>query len=188
MPWLRRRALHRALAEALEAAGAQSMEIATHWLGARDAPRAREALVRAARESEAVYAYRDATAAGRQALELWPGDEQPEARTEVLERYARCAELAGELPEAVKAWRELAAVRSARGERLAHADAQRRLASAYELKGDREAAFAARRVAVDAFVAGDRPADAAVERLAMANHRRVRRRLQRGDRARGRRR
>ena len=173
VPWLRRRALHRALAEALEAAGAQSMEIATHWLGARDAPRAREALVRAARESDAVYAYRDATAAGRQALELWPGDEQPEARTEVLERYARCAERAGELPEAVKAWRELAAVRGARGERLAYAEAQRRLAGAYELKGEREAAFAARRLAVEAFAAGDRPAEAAVERLAMANHRRT---------------
>jgi DNA-binding CsgD family transcriptional regulator/tetratricopeptide (TPR) repeat protein len=173
VPWLRRRALHRQLAEALEAAGGQSTEIGTHWLGARDATRARKALVRAAAESEAVYAYRDATAAGRQALELWPGDEEPEVRIEVLERYARCAELAGELPEAVKAWRELSAVRSARGERLAYADAQRRLAAAYELKGEREAAFAARRVAVDAYAAGDRPAEAAVERLAMANHRRV---------------
>ena len=188
VPWLRRRALHRALAEGLEAAGAQSMEIATHWLGARDAPRAREALVRAARESEAVYAYRDATAAGRQALELWPGDEQPEARTEVLERYARCAELAGELPEAVKAWRELAAVRSARGERLAHADAQRRLAGAYELKGEREAAFAARRVAVDAFVARRPPGRRGCRAPGDGQPPAGRRRLQRGDRACGRRR
>ena len=107
VPWLRRRALHRRLAEALEAGGGQSMEIATHWLGARDAARAREALVRAAQESEAVYAYRDAASAGRQALELWPGDEEPDVRIEVLERYAHCAELAGELAEAVKAWREL---------------------------------------------------------------------------------
>ena len=94
MPWLRRRALHRQLAEALEAAGAPSMEIATHWLGARDAPRAREALVRAARESEAVYAYRDAASAGRQALELWPGDEEPEVRIEVL-RALRALRRAG---------------------------------------------------------------------------------------------
>ena len=64
-------------------------------------------------------------------------------------------------------------MRSARGERLAYADAQRRLAAVYELKGEREAAFAARRVAADAFAAAGRPADAAVERLAMANHRRV---------------
>ena len=173
VPWLRRRALHRQLAEVLESAGGQSMELATQWLGARDAPRARAALVRAAAESEAVYAYRDATAAGRQALDLWPGEEEPEARIDLLERYARCAERAGELSEAVKAWRELSAVRSARGERPAYAGAQRRLAAAYELKGEREAAFAARRVAADAFVADGHPADAAVERLAMANHRRV---------------
>ena len=119
------------------------------------------------------YAYRDATSAGGQALELWPGDEEPDTRIELLERYARCAELSGELPDAVKAWRELSATRSARGERPAYADAQRRLAAVYELKGEREPAFAARRVAVQAFVADGRHADAAVERLAMANHRRA---------------
>ena len=54
---MRRRALHRALAEALEAAGAPSREVATHWLGARDGAQAREALLRAAAESEAVHAH-----------------------------------------------------------------------------------------------------------------------------------
>lgn len=173
VPWLRRRALHAELARALEAAGGQNMEIATHWLGARDGARARAALVRAASESEAVYAYRDAARAGRQALELWPGDEQPDVRIAVLERYARCAELAGELGEGMKAWRELSAIRSSRGEILAFADAQRRLAAVHELKGERDAAFVARRAAVDAFVAGGSVADAAVERLAMANHERL---------------
>jgi DNA-binding CsgD family transcriptional regulator len=168
VPWLRRRALHRQIAEALDG---PSIEVAGHWLGAREATRAREALVRAAHESEAVYAYRDATGAGRQALELWPGDEDPAARIEVLERYARCAELAGELTEAVKAWRELSAVR--RADTQAHADAQRRLAGIYELKGEREPAFAARRAAADAFATAGRHADAAVERIAMANHRRI---------------
>jgi DNA-binding CsgD family transcriptional regulator len=43
----------------------------------------------------------------------------------------------------------------------------------HELKGERELAFAARRAAVDAFTAAGRPADAAVEHLAMANHRRT---------------
>ena len=60
-------------------------------------------------ESEAVHAYRDATSAGRQALELWRDDEDAGERSEVLERYARCAELAGQLSEAIKGWRELAA-------------------------------------------------------------------------------
>jgi DNA-binding CsgD family transcriptional regulator len=173
VPWLRRRALHRQLAATLEAGGAQSLEVAAHWVGARDNARARAALVRAARDSEAMYAYRDAAGAGRQALELWPEDEDAAGRIDLLERYARCAELAGELQEAIKAWRELAAVRSAAGDELDFACAQRRLAGVHELKGEREAAFAARRVAVDAFTAAGRPADAAVEHLAMANHRRT---------------
>ena len=67
--------------------------------------------------------------------------------------------------------RRRSAARAASGWRSR--DAQRRLAAVYELKGEREAAFAARRVAADTFAAADRPADAALERLAMANHRRV---------------
>jgi DNA-binding CsgD family transcriptional regulator len=173
VPWLRRRGLHRQVAERLEADGASSMEIATHWLGARESSRAREALVRAARESEAVHAHRDATRAGRQALELWPGDEDAGARTEALERYARSAELAGELAEAVRAWRELSELRRASGDERQFAEAERRLAAVYELKGEREPAFAARRVAVEALAAAGLPAEAAIERLAMANHRRV---------------
>jgi predicted ATPase len=63
VPWIRRRTLHGELAEALDDAGAQSREVALHWLGARDSDRARSALVRAAADSEAVDAYRDAAAA-----------------------------------------------------------------------------------------------------------------------------
>jgi hypothetical protein len=65
VPWMRRRALHRALAERLEEAGAESREVARHWLGARVGSCAREALLRAASESEAMHAYRDAADADR---------------------------------------------------------------------------------------------------------------------------
>src|SRR4051794_35495049 len=51
VPWIRRRDLHRRLAELLEGAGGPSLEIATQWRGAGEDARAREALVRAARES-----------------------------------------------------------------------------------------------------------------------------------------
>jgi DNA-binding CsgD family transcriptional regulator len=173
VPWLRRRELHRRLAETMEAGSAPPLETATHWLGAGETAPAREALVRAARESEAMRAYRDATKAARRALDLWPEAEGEESRLETLERYAVCAELAGDLADAAKAWRELATIRSARGEGLAFAEAQRRLAAVTELKGERETAFAARRLAVEALVSADRPADAAIERLAMANHRRA---------------
>ena len=173
VPWMRRRALHRELAEALETAGAFSQEIATHWLGAREDERALDALLRAAAESEDLHAYRDAAQAGRQALELWPERGDDTRRNEALERYARCCELSGDLPEAARGWRELAAIRSSLGDTAAMADAQRRLAAVHELKGDKDATFAARRLAADAYAANDRPADAAVEHLAMANQMRL---------------
>ena len=170
VPWLRRRALHRRMAEALEAGGAPSLEIAVHWKGARDAARAREALLLAAAEARAVHAHRDAARAGRDALELWPEGEDQEGRIATLEWYADSAELSGELAEAVRALREICALRADVGPAEALAAAERRLGEVHELRGDREAALAARRSAAAIFAAASRPADAAVERLAAANH------------------
>lgn len=170
VPWLERRALHRRLAGALEASGAASIEVATHWLGAREATRAREALLRAAEGSRTLHAYRDAARAGREALELWPEGEQEERRIQTLESYAGSAELSGELAEAARAWREICGIRADRGAGEELAEAERMLAAVYDLKGDREAAFAARRVAAEAFAAAGRAAEAAVERLGMANY------------------
>jgi DNA-binding CsgD family transcriptional regulator len=169
-PWMVRRALHRRFAEALERRGEPAREIAPHWLGAHEDGRARDALVRAAAESEALHAYRDAAHAGRLALDRWPAGEDDETRTGALERYARCCELAGELAEAARAWRELIA---AAGGDLQAASSQRRLAAVHELRGDRDAATAARLAAAAAFAAAGQTAEAAVERIAIANQRRL---------------
>ena len=174
IPWLRRRRLHRSVGEALELRGAPATETAIHWVGARDGEKARAALVAAAAESEAVHAYSDAAQYGRQALELWSeGADDDPARIEALERYARCSELAGDLLEAVRGWRELCDIHGSRGEGLLLANCQRRLARAYDLKGERDSAFAARRIGAEAFAANGMPAEAAVEHLAMANHLRL---------------
>jgi DNA-binding CsgD family transcriptional regulator len=174
VPWLRRREIHRLLAEGLEGGSGTSMEIATHWRDAGDAARARAAYVEAVRQSEGLHAHRDATRAARAALELWSEGEEDELRVETLERYARCAELAGELAEATKALRELAAIRSSGEDSVGFARAQHRLAGVYDLKGERDTAFAARRLAAEAFAANEMPADAALERLTMADHQRAR--------------
>jgi hypothetical protein len=173
LPWLRRQALHRSLAERLSARAGGSMEIATHWLGAQQQPSARAALLTAADESRAVHAYRDATRAGRQALELWPEGEDDAARLEALEAYANSAELSGELTEAARAWRELCAIHLGAGAGLPLAGAQRRLAGAYDLIGDRGSAMDARTGAAEAYAGAGLPAEAAVERLAMANYMRA---------------
>lgn len=171
VPWLQRRALHRRLAAKLETTGAKAMEAATHWLGAKHESEARDALLRAAEESRAVHAYRDAARAGRQALELWPEGEDEARRVEVLQSYANSAELGGELAEAARAWREICAIRQAEpGAAEACAAAHSRLAAVHDMRGDRETALAARAAAVEAYAAMGRHAEAAVERLAMANY------------------
>jgi len=173
VPWLRRRALHRRIATALEAAGAPAMEVAGHWTGAREAPRARLAMLRAADELRAVHAHRDAARAWRQALDLWPEGEDVEGRLAALAGYARSAELAGEPAEAARAWREVCDLLGdgREGER---AEALRCLAAVHDLRGDRESALAARRAAAEVFAAADRPADAALEHLGAANYLRAR--------------
>jgi DNA-binding NarL/FixJ family response regulator len=169
VPWMRRRALHRAIAEAIEPAGAPSREVATHWLGARDGDRARDALLRAIAEAEAVHAFRDGAEAARLALDMWPDGADEDRRLETLGRYARCAELAGELAEAARAWRELADVRDGIGRAMA----QRKLAAVLDLRGERGHAFAARQGAAEHFAAHGAADDAALELLAMANQLRL---------------
>jgi ATP/maltotriose-dependent transcriptional regulator MalT len=162
--WLRRRSLHRRIAERLERGGGSSIELATHWLAARDEARGRAALLGAVDEFRAAHAYRDAARAGRDALDLWPEGDRGEQRFEALERYARCAELAGELAEAARAWREVAALRPS------PADAHSNLARVYSLQGDRERATAERLAAADGFAARGQPGDAAAERIAAVAH------------------
>src|SRR4029453_2621536 len=65
LPWLERRTLHRRFADALKASGGTGIELASHWLGARETELAREALLRAAEESRAVHAYPDAAPPAR---------------------------------------------------------------------------------------------------------------------------
>jgi len=168
--WLRRRAVHRRLAEALGARGADSAEVATHWLAARDASRALEAMLEAIEAAAAVHAYRDAARLGRQALDIWPEGERGSERLAVVERYAAHAELAGDLGEAVRAQREVVAARRAAGAGRALADAERRIAGIYALQGDREHALGARRVAAEAYAANGLPGEAAAERLVIAGY------------------
>jgi DNA-binding CsgD family transcriptional regulator len=171
VPWLRRRSLHRQLAAELETRGAKGIEVATHWLGARQEAEARGALLRAAEESRAVHAHRDAARACRQALELWPEDEDETGRVETLQSYADSAEMGGELSEAARAWREICAIHQGEsGGGEAYAAAQSRLAAVLDMRGDRDAALAARAAAVQAYAADGKHAEAAVARLAMANY------------------
>ena len=170
VPWLQRRSLHRQLAERLEAGGAPGVEVATHWLGAHEEARARTHLLRAAEDFHSVHAYRDAASMARRALELWPEDEAVDERLNALERQAVCAELAGELADAARAWREISSLHRARDRGRELADSQRRLGRVYAIQGDRAGALEALVIASDAFAASGEPAEAAAARLTAADY------------------
>jgi DNA-binding CsgD family transcriptional regulator len=165
VPWLRRRELHREIGARLEARHAPGVEIAPHWLGARDDDRARRQLLRAASEFASVHAYRDAAGMTRQALELWPEGEEVDERLVALERHGAWAELAGELTEASRTWREVASLHGAAENLPALAAAQRRLGRVCALQGDRSGAIESLTAAADTFAASGDPGAAAGDRL-----------------------
>jgi DNA-binding CsgD family transcriptional regulator len=168
--WTRRVTLHRAVAQRLEAERAASVVVAEHWALGRRPDRARQSLLAAAAAFGAVHAYRDAARSVRRALELWPEERDERARLDVLERLAHCAELAGDLGEAITAWREVADGRRREGDLPRLGTAQRRLAAALELQGRWQEALASREQAAAAFTSAGLDADAAAERLASAAH------------------
>jgi DNA-binding NarL/FixJ family response regulator len=173
VPWTRRVALHRAVAQRLEATHATPVVVAEHWALGRRPGQARASLLVAAEAFCSVHAYRDAERATRRALELWPEERdeaEDAARLDVLERLAGCAELAGDLAEAATIWREVADGRRREGDPFPLGTAQRRLAAVLELQGRWQEALASREQAAVAFTAGGFPAEAAAERLASAAH------------------
>ena len=150
----------------------------------RGGPRPRGAGRGRRRSPRRLHAHRDAARAARQALELWPEDEAEELRLETL-RALRALRRAGRRDGRGRESLARAGRRAATGAATARAtrEAQRRLAAVYELGGERDAAFAARRLAAEAFAAAELPAEAALERLAMADHHRRGARYGGGDRA-----
>lgn len=170
IPWLRRRTLHRQLAEGLAGAGGDPAEIAAHRVAAQDTAGAIDALVAAIADRAAVHAHRDAAGLGRQALDLWPEGERGPERLAVLADHAHHAELAGDFAEAARAQREVVAARRTAGAGRALADAERRMASIYAMQGDRRRALAARQVAAAGYAAAGLPGEAAAERLVLGQY------------------
>jgi DNA-binding CsgD family transcriptional regulator len=160
--------LHAALAARLEKRRAPPVAVAGHWQAAHEPARACAALLEAVRAATGAHAHRDALQAGRRAAELWPEGVDEDGRLALLECLGTSALVCGELAEAAGAWRELAERRRMLGDHGGFGEAQRQLATTYELQGAPERALIARRQGSTAFAAGGRPGDAAAELLSMA--------------------
>jgi DNA-binding NarL/FixJ family response regulator len=169
-PWPRRRPHHPTMATALAARGTAPAIIAEHWLAGREFEQGRRSLLAAAEASCAVHAYRDAARALQRALELWPEDSPEGERLAALDQLGACAQRAGDLAAAVRAWDEATTGFRAARELRATAEAERRLAGVLELQGQWDRALAARQGAIMAFAAASLPGEAAAERLTLAAH------------------
>jgi DNA-binding CsgD family transcriptional regulator len=167
-PWTRRRALHAELAARLEEGRAPPTAVADHWQAAHEPARACGALLESVRAATRIHAHRDALHAGRRAAELWPEGADEDGRLALLEALGVSALACGELAEAAGAWSELSERRHLLGDDGGFAEAQRQLATTYELQGAFERALIARREAGAAFTAGGRPGDAAADLLSAA--------------------
>jgi DNA-binding CsgD family transcriptional regulator len=170
IPWSKRPALHRAIAQRLEDDRAPASVVAEHWARGREPERARRSFLAAADEFNAVHAQRDGARCIRRALAVWPEGADDGGRLDALDQLGRCAELDGDLSGAVHAWREAADGRRAREEPGRLAETLRSLAGALELQGHWEDALGAREQAAESFASAARPADAAAERLSVATH------------------
>lgn len=166
--WSQRRTLNRQIAVLMEMRGASPEVIAEHWLAANALDRARQALVNAADHSCHLHAYRDAARAAHRALEIWPAGEDEEKRLQALERLAHCAQVSGQLSDAVRALREVVESPHLKADRNRLGEAQRSLATVYGLQGAWEQSLSARLAAAQTFESAGLKGEAAVEWLAAA--------------------
>lgn len=166
--WSRRRTLHRYIAGFLESTGAPPEHTAEHWLAANEVLKARRALLVTAERSCELHAYRDAARAAHRALDNWHEGEDEELRLQTLERLAQCAQLSGQLNDAVKTLRELVESPLVKQDTRRFAEVQRSLATVYGLQGAWEQYLSSRMGAADAFEKAGAHGEAAAELLAAA--------------------
>jgi DNA-binding NarL/FixJ family response regulator/type II secretory pathway predicted ATPase ExeA len=163
IPWTRRRALHRCVAEVLESRGEGVEQAAEHWLAADEPERARRALLDGASRSRRLHAHRDTVHLLRRALDRWaPGHAEAE-RLAALDQLGDAAQLAGLFADALRAWREVGESAASAADHLVAARALRKIANLHELNCDWARSLEARQDAMRAFAAGGDRAEAAVE-------------------------
>ncbi|MDQ8203002.1 LuxR C-terminal-related transcriptional regulator [Pelagicoccus sp. SDUM812003] len=161
--WSKKRAFNKSLAEACLALSEPPELIARLYRRAQDYPQARKHFLRDALSACQAHNYRQALASMRAAFEIWPIDEEPEHRRDMLREMARCAlncsdhsaahlvwsellEMAlssQDMPEIIELYRKLARSALSLGDRL---QAQEHLQQAAELADRNDAKLEAARI------------------------------------------
>lgn len=133
--WTRRKELNHQIATALEHRNAPAELTGEFWLNAGEGEKARLAFWKAARHYCAIHAYRDSAAAAHKALELWPKEQEEPQRLEVLKQLANCAQMSGQIHDAIMALREMIESPLLQDDFQKQGDTYRSLSIAYALQG-----------------------------------------------------
>lgn len=168
--WSRRKAIHVAVAEALQDRGVAPAIVASHWSAAGRKREARAALSKSARRAFDLRAYEDAFRYANEALSTWDESEQdeseePEARLETVRLSAMSAERIGDLDAARSGWQRVVSHPATRGDAHALASATRALATVHSMQEDWDRALELRSAASAAYEEAGLIGEASVDLL-----------------------
>jgi tetratricopeptide (TPR) repeat protein len=133
--WSKRREIYHRIAEELEKLEVSPAILADFYNKAGMIQKARPAYIQSARYSCDIHAYHDAARWAEKALNTWPkGEDEPE-RLKILEDFAHCSKVSGNLNNAIKALKEISVSELASVNTDLLASTYRELAACYGLKG-----------------------------------------------------
>jgi DNA-binding CsgD family transcriptional regulator/tetratricopeptide (TPR) repeat protein len=132
--------------------------------------KARFAYVQSARRSCDIHAYHDAARWAEKALNNWPKGEDESERLKILEDFAYCSKVSGNLNNAIKALKEATVSELASGNADFLASIYRELAACYGLKGAWNNYQHSRQKAIELYLQAGNFADAALEQMDLAEY------------------
>lgn len=133
--WSKRREIYRKIVYVLEKQRVAIPVLAEFYQKAGMKDKARKACIRSARESCDLFAYRDAARWAEQAMNDWPQGEEEMERLQILEEFAHCSKVSGNLGNTVKALKEITESGLVAGNHKKLAETYRELAVVSGLQG-----------------------------------------------------
>lgn len=167
--WSKRKRLNQQVATLLMKRNYPIELLAPIWLKAGERKKAKEAFLLAAKKMCKIHAYQDATSSALQAMELWNHGEEEEKRIEILQQLATCAQLSGQIQEAINALEEIINSPIGSSDLQKLGIAHRNLAICFTLQGNWNRCRQSHKVAAESFEQNQQWHDAATEWHTLAN-------------------
>ncbi len=168
--WSKRKSIYEKIAIELEKQNAPSQVLADFWHKAGNIEKARPALVQSAKKSCKVFAFQDAARWAEKALDNWPSGDNEEARIDILNEFAHCSKISGDITNAIKANKELLNSYLIKADELKQAEAFRELAFLYSMKGAWSLYRQSKEKAIELFESKKENAKLCIERMDLANY------------------